>query len=61
DPNDPNSLDDILIRSAEVHLPINENVIMQLRSKDVLHDFYIPQFRAKMDLVPGQHTNLWFE
>jgi cytochrome c oxidase subunit 2 len=61
DPNDPNSLDDILIRSAEVHLPINENVIMQLRSKDVLHDFYIPQFRAKMDLVPGQQSNLWFE
>ena len=61
DPNDPNGQDDILIRSAEVHLPINEKVVFQLRSKDVLHDFYIPQFRAKMDLVPGQQSNLWFE
>ena len=60
DPNDPNSQDDILIRSNHLHLPIDEPVVFQLRSKDVLHDFYIPQFRAKMDLVPGQQTNLWF-
>ena len=61
DPNDPSGLDDVLIRRAEVHLPINENIIFQLRSKDVLHDFYIPQFRAKMDAVPGQQSNLWFK
>jgi cytochrome c oxidase subunit 2 len=54
-------LDDVLIRRAEVHLPINENIVFQLRSKDVLHDFYIPQFRAKMDAVPGQQSNLWFK
>jgi cytochrome c oxidase subunit 2 len=30
-----------------------------LRSKDVLHDFYVPQFRAKMDLVPGIVTYFW--
>ncbi|MDG2434560.1 MAG: cytochrome c oxidase subunit II [Gammaproteobacteria bacterium] len=60
DPSDPNSQDDILIRSNHLHLPIDEPVVFQLRSKDVLHDFYIPQFRAKMDLVPGQQTNLWF-
>jgi len=61
DPNDPSGLDDVLIRRAEVHLPINENIVFQLRSKDVLHDFYIPQFRAKMDAVPGQQSNLWFK
>ena len=61
DPDDPYGQDDILIRSGEVHLPINNKVVFQLRSKDVLHDFYVPQFRAKMDLVPGQQSNLWFE
>ena len=33
---------------------------MNLRSIDVLHDFYIPQFRAKMDMVPGSVTYYWF-
>ena len=33
---------------------------MLLRSKDVLHDFYVPQIRAKMDLVPGMITYFWF-
>ena len=61
DPDDPYGQDDILIRGGEVHLPINNKVVFQLRSKDVLHDFYVPQFRAKMDLVPGQQSNLWFE
>jgi cytochrome c oxidase subunit 2 len=32
---------------------------MVLRSKDVLHDFYVPEFRAKMDLVPGIVTYFW--
>ena len=50
DPDDPYGQDDILIRGGEVHLPINNKVVFQLRSKDVLHDFYVPQFRAKMDL-----------
>ena len=33
---------------------------MLLRSLDVLHDFYVPQFRAKMDIVPGMVTYFWF-
>ena len=33
---------------------------MNLRSIDVLHDFYVPQFRAKMDMVPGVVTYYWF-
>ena len=31
-----------------------------LRSIDVLHDFYVPEFRAKMDMVPGSVTYFWF-
>ena len=54
-PDDPNGQDD-----PEVHLPIGGPVKLTLRSKDVLHDFYVPQIRAKMDLVPGMITYFWF-
>ena len=33
---------------------------MLLRSVDVLHDFYVPEFRAKMDMIPGMVTYFWF-
>jgi cytochrome c oxidase subunit 2 len=59
-PDDPNGQDDILIADNEVHLPINKPVKTLLRSKDVLHNFAVPQFRVKMDLVPGMVTSLWF-
>ena len=58
--NDPNGLDDILVESDEVHLPLDKPVKVLLRSIDVLHDFYVPQFRAKMDMVPGTVTYFWF-
>jgi cytochrome c oxidase subunit 2 len=48
-----------LIDSGDLHLPIGKPVKLVLRSKDVLHDFYVPQFRAKMDLVPGIVTYFW--
>ena len=43
-----------------MHIPIHQAVKVNLRSIDVLHDFYIPQFRAKMDMVPGVVTYYWF-
>lgn len=58
-PKDPYGRDDILVETNELHLPIGRPVKMVLRSKDVLHDFYVPQFRAKMDLVPGIVTYFW--
>lgn len=60
-PNDPAGLDDVLIDDSELHLPLNRAVKVNLRSKDVLHDFAVPQFRVKMDLVPGLVTYVWFE
>ena len=61
DPNDPNGQDDILIEAGEdLHLPLDQPVRILLRSLDVLHDFYVPQFRAKMDIVPGMVTYFWF-
>ncbi|WP_423194118.1 cytochrome c oxidase subunit II [Cupriavidus sp. H18C2] len=59
-PEDPNSQDDIVIAGPEVHLPLNRPVKVLLRSKDVLHDFYVPPFRARMNMVPGMVTSFWF-
>src|SRR3546814_194405 len=58
-PRDPYGRDDILIETSELHMAVGQPVKMVLRSKDVLHDFYVPQFRAKMDLVPGIVTYFW--
>ncbi len=58
-PDDPNGQDDILVDDSELHLPIGQPVQALLRSIDVLHNFYVPQFRAKMDLVPGMVTFFW--
>lgn len=59
DPDDPNGQDDLLIYSPEAHIPLGKPVKFLLRSKDVLHDFAVAQFRVKMDLVPGMSTYLW--
>jgi cytochrome c oxidase subunit 2 len=45
----------------ELHVPINRNVRLTLGSEDVLHDFSIPAFRVKMDVVPGKLTTMWFQ
>ena len=60
-PEDPNGRDDILIQSDEIILKNNRPVKILLRSVDVLHNWYVPQFRAKMDAVPGVVTYYWFE
>ena len=59
--DDPNGEDDVLINSNAVHLPVNQPFKALLRSTDVLHDFFVPEFRAKMDAVPGMITYFWFE
>jgi cytochrome c oxidase subunit 2 len=59
-PDDPNGRDDVLVSSPEVHLPLGKPLKAHLRSIDVLHNFAVPQFRVKMDLVPGMVTYIWF-
>jgi len=59
-PDDPFGRDDILVEGNEVHLPRGQPIKVVLRSKDVLHDFFVPQIRARMDLVPGMVTYFWF-
>ena len=58
---DKNGMDDLLVDDNELHLQINKPVKFELRSLDVLHNFYVPQFRGKMDIVPGMITYYWIE
>jgi cytochrome c oxidase subunit 2 len=44
----------------ELHVPIDRNIRLTMGSEDVLHDFSIPAFRVKMDVVPGKLTTMWF-
>lgn len=60
DPDDPAAQDDIVIADGALRLPVDRPVQMHLRSQDVIHGFFVPQFRAKMDMVPGMVTNFWF-
>jgi cytochrome c oxidase subunit 2 len=45
----------------ELHVPLGQPVKLTLASEDVIHDFYVPAFRVKMDVVPGRYTTAWFE
>jgi len=59
--DDPAGLDDVIIADGELHLPVNTTYKFVLRSKDVLHNFTVPQFRVKMDLVPGMTPYQWLK
>lgn len=45
----------------EMHVPVGTKIKLTMTTEDVLHDFSIPAFRTKMDVVPGRYTYLWFE
>jgi len=49
-------------KSQELYIPVNQNIKLEMTAPkdDVLHSFYIPAFRAKEDVIPGQKTYLWF-
>lgn len=44
--------------SEELVLPINQQILLRLESQDVLHSFWVPEFRVKQDLLPGRETQL---
>ena len=52
--------DDILTLN-QLHFPVGKPVIVTLTSKDVIHSFFLPEFRVKQDAVPGMRTRIWFE
>jgi len=59
-PKDPDGQGNFLIQGDDLHLPVGKPVRILLRSIDVIHDFYVPEFRAKMDMMPGLVTRFWF-
>jgi cytochrome c oxidase subunit II len=44
----------------ELHIPAGRNVRLIMASEDVIHDFFVPAFRVKQDVVPGRTTTMWF-
>jgi cytochrome c oxidase subunit 2 len=60
DPHDPRGQNNIIVVGDNLHLELGKPVKVLLRSLDVVHDFYVPEFRAKMDMIPGSTTYYWF-
>lgn len=58
DHSDPAADDDIVV-SNELHLPVGKPAILRLTSKDVIHDFFVPEFRIKQDIMPGMQIPIW--
>jgi cytochrome c oxidase subunit 2 len=52
--------DDFTVRN-QLHVPVDEPVVVHLEAMDVIHSFFVPAFRVKQDAVPGMNTRLWFE
>jgi len=44
-----------------LHIPVDQPVKLIMTSQDVIHDFYIPAFRVKQDVLPGRYVTMWFE
>jgi cytochrome c oxidase subunit 2 len=59
DKADPHATDDVLLLNQMV-LPQDRPVRVQVRSMDVIHSFFLPNFRVKQDAVPGMTIQLWF-
>ena len=60
DPTDPNSKDDLVVL-GELHVPVDRNVIVDVSSKDVIHNFDLPSMRIAQDAIPGQVIPMWFK
>jgi cytochrome c oxidase subunit 2 len=53
--------DDDVTMDNDFHVPVNKPIRVQLRSRDVIHSFFVPRFRLKQDAVPGREIPVWFE
>jgi cytochrome c oxidase subunit 2 len=51
--------DDVEITN-DLHVPVNEEVVLKIQSMDVLHSFFLPNMRTKQDVVPGMQQFMWF-
>lgn len=49
------------VRSNALHVPVSRPVRLKMSSSDVIHSFFVPAFRVKMDVLPNRYTYAWFE
>ena len=52
---------DDLFLVNDLHVPVDEDILVQLKSMDVLHSFFLPNLRVKQDAVPGMKIPVWFK
>ena len=52
---------DVIESAFDIYVPVDTAVVFRLISRDVLHSFFVPQFRLKQDAVPGMRIPVWFE
>ncbi len=50
-----------LVTSGEVVVPVGQPIRFTMTSQDVLHSFYVPEFRIKHDVIPNRYATVWFE
>lgn len=53
--------DDIIRTEGDIHLPVNEEILLVIKSTDVVHSFFLPNLRLKQDVVPGMEQYMWFK
>ncbi len=52
---------DVVESPYDIYVPVDTQVVFRLKSRDVLHSFFVPRFRLKQDAVPGMSIPVWFE
>lgn len=57
-----NTSDDVVVdeMNSELHIPVNKNIVFDLRARDVLHSFFVTNIRLKQDAIPGRTLKRWF-
>jgi len=58
--SDPNAADDFLVR-GEMRIPVDKDVIVDIASKDVIHNLALPPMRIAQDAIPGTEAQMWFK
>jgi cytochrome c oxidase subunit 2 len=53
--------DDIVLVDGDIHFPSGEEILLIIKSQDVLHSFFLPNMRMKQDVVPGMDQYMWFK
>ena len=53
--------DDLVPSQNQMHIPVNLPVVVQVAPYDVIHSFYLPNFRVKIDATPGMINTMWFQ